>query len=55
MEQFTPQHRRVRLQDGREGVECRAPIDSLWTINLDDGTFIYVSCLKPNPVAEYLS
>lgn len=38
--------RRVRLRDGREGVEHRAPIDSLWSVTLDDGTVIYYSIIR---------
>lgn len=45
---------RVRLHDGRLGTRKRAPIDSLWTIEVDDGEVLYCSVLRAEPVAEEL-
>lgn len=43
---FTPTKRRVRLSDGRTGTEHRAPIDSLWSVELDDGTVLFYSVVS---------
>jgi hypothetical protein len=49
MEQFTPVTTRIRLEDGRLATRRKAPIDSLWTIEVDDGQVIYCSVLRDEP------
>jgi hypothetical protein len=49
MEAFTPISTRIRLEDGRTGTRHKAPIDSLWSISLDDGEVIYCSILRDEP------